>query len=97
MTTNQKSAGNTIFKDISSGYWAQPAITAAVKQELFTGYADGTFHPNQPISRAETVTLINKLLKRPIADEQVAVWSDIPTSYWAYGDIMAASVNWVVK
>ncbi|MRN52667.1 S-layer homology domain-containing protein [Paenibacillus monticola] len=95
-TPSSNSATVQTFSDVQ-GHWAQAAITAAVSQELFTGYTDGTFHPNQPISRAETVTLINKLLKRPTAADQAVVWSDVPTSYWAYGDIMAASVNRVIK
>ncbi|WP_411346622.1 S-layer homology domain-containing protein [Paenibacillus sp. WLX1005] len=89
--TSNTSTSST-FSDVN-GHWAQQAITNAQAQGVLTGYADGTFRPNQPITRAEAVTLINKLLDRPAYTPTTAKWSDVPTSYWAYGDIMAASVK----
>lgn len=86
------SSGKAAFTDVN-GHWAQQAIRNAEAQGTLSGYPDGTFRPNQPITRAEAVTLINKLLARPAYSTSTQVWSDVPASYWAYGDIMAASVR----
>ncbi|WP_340229114.1 S-layer homology domain-containing protein [Saccharibacillus sacchari] len=84
--------GGTSFSDIQNN-WASEAIRTAAAQGLLNGYSDGTFRPDQPISRAETVTLINRLTERPSAPELPMTWSDVPVSTWAYGDIMAASLD----
>lgn len=81
------------FSDVN-GHWAEAAIHSAEAQGALAGYPDGTFRPNQPITRAEAVTLINKLLARPAYSTSAPVWSDVPASYWAYGDIMAASIRY---
>ncbi|WCK54300.1 S-layer homology domain-containing protein [Aneurinibacillus sp. Ricciae_BoGa-3] len=54
-------------KDVS-GHWAQAQITKWVDKGYISGYADGTFKPNNSITRAEFMTLVNKsfgLLKKP--------------------------------
>lgn len=43
--------------------WAAGSIAAAQRQGLIKGYADGTFHPNEPINRAETAVLIDSFLR----------------------------------
>lgn len=85
-------ASASTFSDVN-GNWAANAITSAVSQGAMSGYSDGTFRPNQPITRSETVTLINLLTKRPAAPEIPMTWSDVTMSNANYGDIMAASVD----
>ena len=55
--------GSDLFSDIS-GHWAAEYINSAVVRGWITGYADGTFCPDQNISRAEAMTLVNRVLKR---------------------------------
>lgn len=55
--------GSDLFSDIS-GHWAAEYINSAVVRGWITGYADGTFRPDQNISRAEAMTLVNRVLKR---------------------------------
>jgi hypothetical protein len=57
-------AENTnVFSDIS-GHWAESEILRAADLGWVLGYTDGTFHPDQDITRAETVTMINRVLDR---------------------------------
>ena len=59
------------------------------------GYADGTFRPNAYITRAEAVTLINRMLDRtPDANHLLADmvrWPDNPETAWYYADIQEAT------
>ncbi|MDO3408304.1 S-layer homology domain-containing protein [Saccharibacillus sp. CPCC 101409] len=80
------------FSDVN-GHWASRAIAAAASQGVLSGYSNGTFRPDQPLTRAETVVLINRLTQRPSAPELPVTWSDVPSSASAYGDIMAASLD----
>ncbi len=80
------------FPDIS-GHWAQSAIAAAEEKGLLAGLADGAFHPDQVITRSETVAIMNKLLdRRPIQVAPDARWTDVSEGTDRYGDIMEASV-----
>lgn len=54
------------FKDVSSGHWAYKNIVTAYAYGWINGYEDGTFRPDQPITRAEAVTIINRILGRGI-------------------------------
>jgi len=54
--------GNT-FSD-AQGHWAQDAITVASRRGWVTGFEDGTFRPDQPITRAEAAALVNRMLGR---------------------------------
>ncbi|MCL1788269.1 MAG: S-layer homology domain-containing protein, partial [Defluviitaleaceae bacterium] len=51
------------FTDIE-GHWASDAINVAFLQGWVQGYGDGTFRPDQPITRAETAALVNRALGR---------------------------------
>jgi hypothetical protein len=54
---------NAEFNDIS-GHWAMDDIIFAAQIGLVSGYPDGTFKPEQPITRAEFITLVNRVLER---------------------------------
>ena len=51
------------FADVGSA-WCHDAVATAYANGLVGGYADGTFHPNQTITRAEAVTILNRVLGR---------------------------------
>lgn len=74
------------------------AIYSAVSMGVVTGYEDGTFRPDNTITRAEVVTMVNRLLGRtPTGNAGDHSFSDI-TGHWAYGQILAAcnaeGVSW---
>lgn len=59
------------------------------------GYADGTFRPDAPITRAETMTLINNVLNREANAEGLiegyAIWPDNIAGEWYYFDVIEAA------
>lgn len=84
------SVGNTTFTD-TDGHWAEGYISSAVTSGLVFGYDDGTFKPNRSITRAEAVTMMNRLLMRNPSDSGSVTFTDVQPSDWFYGDVMAAA------
>ncbi|MBE3088448.1 MAG: S-layer homology domain-containing protein, partial [Chloroflexi bacterium] len=74
------------FPDIS-GHWAIREIETAYVLGIIEGLPDGTFHPDAPIVRAETVTLIDRALGRgPLLEGSVIQhFPDCQPSDWFYG------------
>nr|WP_186323215.1 S-layer homology domain-containing protein [Paenibacillus xylanexedens] len=80
------------FKDVQQ-HWAQEAINRLNAAGVLTGYTDGTFGPEQPVTRAEAVTMINKLIGLQPASAAIKAWSDVSDTHWAYQAIEAASIK----
>ena len=86
------------FDDVSSGYWAAEYIKDAARHGWIHGYGDGTFRADRYITRAEVVTIVNRLLGR-FADEayiganlhRLNTFSDIDSGHWAFYDVMEAA------
>lgn len=75
------------------GLWAEEAIKTAQGAGYLNGYADGTFGPANPLTRAEAVTVINRVLGRgPLHGMMHSPWTDVPDNHWAVRDIEEASV-----
>lgn len=78
----------------TSGIWAEEAIKAAQGAGYLNGYADGSFGPANPLTRAEAVTVINRVLGRgPLHGIMHSPWADVPDDHWAVNDIEEASVR----
>ncbi len=93
---NKKSIGG--FSDVSNEFWARESIEYVKAEGWITGYPDGTFKPEQPITRAEVVSIVNKMLDRNADKSYVdrnrvvlANYTDLSLSHWAYYPIMEAS------
>ncbi len=73
-----KALGNTsVFSDVPRGMWATPYINYVAKTDIVSGYADGTYKPNQNISFAECVTILLRSLNY-MEDKVGYFW---PTNY----------------
>ena len=86
------------FTDVPETEWYVQSVNDAVRYGLITGYEDGTFRPDQSITRAEAVTMINRLLQRDYKTATtlktaLCPFPDVLKTDWAYGDIMEASVT----
>ena len=79
----------------TEGHWAEVYINRAAEIGWIGGYPDGSFKPDQYITRAEAVTLVNNVLGRePHADymlDDMIRWPDNPKSAWYYEDIQEAT------
>ena len=84
------------FSDIVS-HWAKNEISAASNNGWINGYPDGTFRPDNKITRAEAMTLVNRVLKRlpetaeDLHDDMIK-WSDnSDASQWFYLAVQEAT------
>ncbi|OAB47378.1 S-layer homology domain-containing protein [Paenibacillus antarcticus] len=92
LNTNNVVSGGGDFSDITN-HWAELSISQVKAKGIIEGYEDGTFRPNQSLTRAEAVTIINKLLGRgPLFGAEMK-WVDVPAQLWAYGNILEASLD----
>ncbi|MDW7669871.1 MAG: S-layer homology domain-containing protein, partial [Bacillota bacterium] len=72
------------FTDIEK-HWAKAEIEEWSEKGLINGYKDGSFKPNDNITRAEFITLINNLINNHI--EEVISFDDVSGSEWYYQDL----------
>ncbi len=89
------SADGVEFSDIE-GHWAEEWILSAASHGFIYGYPDGTFRPDQAITRAEAMALTNRVLDRhPHKDHllnDMIVWLDnLNRDVWYYEDVQEAS------
>jgi hypothetical protein len=61
--TNESGSGSN-FLDVPENAWFTNIIHAAKEREIITGYTDGTFRPEAPISRAEGITIVLRVLRQ---------------------------------
>ena len=87
---NTGNTGNTAFKDVQTGYWAKAYIEALAAKNIIAGFPDGSFKPNEPVTRAQFAAIINKAFK-PSATRQGIAFKDVKSNYWAYSAIQTAS------
>ena len=86
------------FSDIN-GHWAQKNIELAAGNGWINGYEDGTFRPNNNITRAETFAMINRVLDRQtesvsdlLPTSDMNMWSDnMDADAWYYKDVQEAT------
>lgn len=95
VSANEAAAATPVVKELNSnklkdiaGHWAEPQLTEWSDRGLIDGYEDGTFRPDQIISRIEFVTLVNRLFAfKDIGDIQ---FSDVPSVAWFASQVKAA-------
>jgi hypothetical protein len=89
-------SGSAEFSDVS-GHWAERDIYRAAEIGWIVGYPDGSFGPDDPITRAEFVTLVNRMLRRApetiddLLSETMKIWPDNTPDKWYYLDIQEAT------
>ncbi|SHE28168.1 S-layer homology domain-containing protein [Desulfofundulus australicus DSM 11792] len=85
------SGAEVSFKDVKSGDWFFNDVAAAVSAGYVGGYEDGTFRPNQPITRQEAASIIGRLLNLGSGDASVlAKFKDAgQIGSWARGSVAA--------
>lgn len=90
--------GTNPYSDVDETYWAYKYIVSSSAKGWINGYLDGTFKPDNNISRSEAVKIANKLVNRhPDKDfidrnkYLLKDFTDLPTSHWAYYEIHEAA------
>ena len=83
------------FPDVPTSHWAAGYILSAADKGWVTGFPDGTFRPEDKITRVQVVTIINRMMERSIEKEDIPAtalkFPDVPESHWGYADVVEAS------
>ena len=90
--------GENIFPDVNPNDWFYDYVVGSIQYGWINGYPDGTFGPNDSITRAEVTTITNRMLGRS-ADEafvdshqdSLVQFGDITDRHWAYYQVMEAT------
>ncbi len=76
------------FSDIQ-GHWAENFIRGLANKELISGFSDGTFKPNEKMTRAQYAALLVKAFN-PSAKRAAKSFTDVPNDFWAKDVIQQA-------
>lgn len=90
-----KTTGFASYTDVDNGHWAARSIAICASNGWVQGYEDGTFRPDQPITRAEAMTIINRMLGRGVSKGYVCKgavrYTDNDPGSWYYYEILEAT------
>lgn len=93
-----EATGSATFPDVSADYWAAEQIAIAASQGWISGYPDGTFRPDNGLTRAEACTVINRMLGRTGDSAQatklltLGLYADMTSAHWAATTVVEAAV-----
>lgn len=80
------------YLDVPNTHWAYSSILRMQYYGTIIGYADGTYRPNQLVTRAQAVAVINRVVGLiPSESYDTPSFSDVPPTHWAYYDIERAT------
>ena len=94
-----KPFGTAPFADVK-GHWAELAIGKEYAAGRISGYPNGTFRPDAPITRAEAAHILNKIFERNYDlvsalqsndKGNIKFFTDLSTSFWGYNDMIEAT------
>ena len=90
-----KTTGFASYTDVDNGHWAERSIAICASNGWVQGYEDGTFRPDQPITRAEAMTIINRMLGRGVSKGYVCKgavrYTDNDPGSWYYFEVLEAT------
>ena len=70
------------FVDVGNGYWAQPYIETLAAEQIIAGFPDGTFKPDQAVTRAQFAAIVRQAFDQA-RTRSAPNFGDVPNSYWA--------------
>ena len=82
-------AQTALFSDVAEGYWAEDYITPLAERGIISGFPDGSFRPNEPVTRAQFAALVRKAFPQNSTRNAIS-FGDVPTTYWAAPAIESA-------
>jgi hypothetical protein len=83
------SFAQTSFSDVQSNYWASQFIQELSRRGVIAGFPDGTFRPEEPVTRAQFAAMINKAFQKQVIRQPIN-FNDVASNYWAYNAIRQA-------
>lgn len=82
----------TSFSDVQSNYWAAPFIAQLSQRGVIAGFPDGSFRPEQPVTRAQFAAMVNNAFSST-PERQAINFVDVPSNFWASNAIRQSYVT----
>ncbi|MDP1395385.1 S-layer homology domain-containing protein [Lysinibacillus capsici] len=80
------------YRDVAVTHWAAKEINRISAIGIMVGSGNGEFRPEEKLTRAQAVKVLNRIFNRPIPTEDTEqIFKDIPKDHWAYFEIQAAA------
>jgi len=90
----QLAANGETYSDVASTHWAVKEIDRISAMGIMVGSGDGQFRPEESLTRAQAVKILNRIFNRPIpTEEKEQIFIDIPKEHWAFFEIQAATTK----
>ncbi|WP_187442882.1 S-layer homology domain-containing protein [Rossellomorea vietnamensis] len=83
------------FNDVPSNHWANTSIGAVAAEGMMSGYKDGSFQPNEPITRAEVASMLERAYE--LTGKSAISFTDISSKHWAYGSVQVLVNNGITS
>ncbi|BBC22258.1 DUF1565 domain-containing protein [Pseudanabaena sp. ABRG5-3] len=77
------------FKDVPANYWGQTFIQELASRNIIKGFPDGSFRPNDPVTRAQFAAILSQAMNKPATRSNVA-FADVASNFWAAAAIQKA-------
>ena len=78
------------FKDMEGFHWAVPAVQYLKDNDYISGYDDGSFRPETPMTRAELCSLVTRVFLDESYRYEVSRYSDVTSADWFYQYLLSA-------
>lgn len=88
--TGSNTFASTSFKDLGNDFWANAEIDYLVQEEIIKGFSDGTFKPNQKITKTQAAIILVNALELKIKQHATPYFTDVQPSHFAYNEIATA-------
>lgn len=79
-----------VFRDVPKEFWARPYVNSIAQRGIVSGFADKTYRPTKPVTRAEFAAIVSKTFQAKTTRPAVK-FSDVPSNHWAAGKIEQAT------
>ena len=79
----------SVFPDVPASHWAKASIGALYRMGVITGFEDGNFHPDEPVTRAQFVKLLTQAFS--ISGQSEESFADVESGQWYYDYVQSAA------
>jgi hypothetical protein len=90
MVMTAPASAQATFSDVASDNWASPFIQELASRNIIAGFPDGTFRPNDPVTRAQFAAILLKAFPNAQRVNTPINFTDVPSNYWGLQAIQNA-------
>lgn len=95
--TQKETTETTSFQDVPASFWAHDEIGQAVNMNIINGYGDGTFRPNEPVSRRHATMMLGRFFRWDGPASMKAPFEDVPIDLPGFLTVSIAYEQGIIK